>query len=171
MRKLFLSAAALALAFMAGTAAQAENTHIGPPAAAIAMAVSVPAGSDTLYVSGITPKPMTAGGTDFGDTKTQTMSILTQIGDILKGAGYGYGDVVMMRVFLVGDPALGGKMDFPGMMEAYKTFFGTADQPNKPARITMQITQLVSPLLKVEIEVQAAKAPMKAMPMKKKMKK
>jgi enamine deaminase RidA (YjgF/YER057c/UK114 family) len=69
------------------------------------------------------------------------------------------GDVVMMRVLLVGDPAKGGKMDFPGMMESYKTFFGTAEQPNKPSRITSQITALVQPGMLVEIEVQAARKP------------
>ena len=66
-------------------------------------------------------------------------------------------DVVMMRVLLVGDPAKDGKMDFAGMMEAYKTFFGTAEQPNKPARITSQVASLVQPGMLVEIEVQAAK--------------
>ena len=66
-------------------------------------------------------------------------------------------DVVMMRVLLVGDPAKEGKMDFPGMMEAYKTYFGTATQPNKPSRITSQVASLVQDGMLVEIEVQAAK--------------
>ena len=160
MRKLILSVAALAL-FGAG-AAHAENLHIGAPTAAISSAVLVPAGSETFYVSGITPTPTNADapkGTApiFADTKTQTIDILTKIGAILKGQGYGYGDVVMMRVLLVGDPALGGKMDFGGMMEGYKMFFGTADQPNKPARITSQVASLVAPGMLAEIEVQAAK--------------
>jgi enamine deaminase RidA (YjgF/YER057c/UK114 family) len=62
-----------------------------------------------------------------------------------------------MRVLLVGDPAKDGKMDFMGMMEGYKTYFGTAAQPNKPARITSQISALVADGMLVEIEVQAAK--------------
>jgi enamine deaminase RidA (YjgF/YER057c/UK114 family) len=45
------------------------------------------------------------------------------------------------------------------MMEAYKTFFGTAEQPNKPSRITSQITGLVQGGMLVEIEVQAARKP------------
>jgi enamine deaminase RidA (YjgF/YER057c/UK114 family) len=64
-----------------------------------------------------------------------------------------------MRVLLVGDPAKGGKMDFMGMMEAYKTFFGTAEQPNKPSRITSQVSGLVAGGMLVEIEVQAARKP------------
>jgi enamine deaminase RidA (YjgF/YER057c/UK114 family) len=49
------------------------------------------------------------------------------------------GDVVMMRVYLGADPAKGGKMDFEGMMAGYSQFFGTKEQPNKPARTTVQV--------------------------------
>jgi enamine deaminase RidA (YjgF/YER057c/UK114 family) len=163
MRKLIVGAiAALGAAGSLASAAQAQNLHIGPPTAAISQAVLVPAGSEMLYVSGITPKPQNAGapaGTPpvFGDTKTQVTSILTQIDAILQAQGYTLGDVVMMRVLLVGDPALGGKMDFAGLMAAYTQMFGTAAQPNKPARITSQAASLVAPGLLAEIEVQAAK--------------
>jgi enamine deaminase RidA (YjgF/YER057c/UK114 family) len=68
-------------------------------------------------------------------------------------------DVAMMRVYLVGDPAKGGKMDFAGMMEGYNSFFGTLE--NKPARVTMQVAALVGPTMLAEIEVQAARAPKK----------
>jgi enamine deaminase RidA (YjgF/YER057c/UK114 family) len=30
-------------------------------------------------------------------------------------------------------------MDFDGMIAAYTQFFGTRDQPNKPARTTLQV--------------------------------
>ena len=63
----------------------------------------------------------------------------------------------MMRVFLVGDPAMAGKMDFAGMMAAYSQFFGTTDQPNKPARTTVQVAGLASPGALVEIEAQAVR--------------
>jgi enamine deaminase RidA (YjgF/YER057c/UK114 family) len=49
------------------------------------------------------------------------------------------GNVVMMRVYLGADPAKGGKMDFEGMMAGYSQFFGTREQPNKPARTTVQV--------------------------------
>ena len=45
----------------------------------------------------------------------------------------------MMRVYLGADPAKGGKMDYGGMMAGYSQFFGTKDQPNKPARTTVQV--------------------------------
>jgi enamine deaminase RidA (YjgF/YER057c/UK114 family) len=153
---------ALALALGAAGAAHAQNQHIGPPNSPISQAVKVPAGSEMLYVSGITPPQLPAGAPGapgFGDTKTQTLGVLKRIEAILKAQGYGFGDVVMMRVSLVGDPAKGGKMDFAGMMEAYNQFFGTADQPNKPARITVQVAALAAPGMLSEIEVQAAKPP------------
>ena len=45
----------------------------------------------------------------------------------------------MMRVYLGADPAKGGKADFSGMTAGYTRFFGTKDQPNKPARTTLQV--------------------------------
>jgi enamine deaminase RidA (YjgF/YER057c/UK114 family) len=61
----------------------------------------------------------------------------------------------MMRVFLVAPP--GQRMDFAGMMRAYREVFGTPKQPNKPARSTMQVAGLVDSGWLVEIEVTAAK--------------
>jgi enamine deaminase RidA (YjgF/YER057c/UK114 family) len=164
MKRLIL-AAALATAGLAAGAAHAQDiVRGGAPTSPIASVVTVPAGYDTIYVSGMTPPPLDPKGdpaltATFGDTKTQTMGVLTRIQEALKSQGATMGDVVMMRVLLVGDPAKGGKMDFMGMMEAYKTFFGTAEQPNKPSRITSQITSLVQPGMLVEIEVQAARKP------------
>jgi enamine deaminase RidA (YjgF/YER057c/UK114 family) len=62
-----------------------------------------------------------------------------------------------MDVFLVGDPAHGGNMDFAGFMEGYRQFFGTAEQPNLPARSTMRVASLVSPGWLIEIEVAAVR--------------
>ena len=161
MRKALLPAALFALA--AAGAAQAQNVHVNPQNSFISQAVKVPAGSETLYVSGITPDPVAppAAGAQpaFGDTKTQTVSVLGKIEGIMKAQGYELGDTVMMRVLLVGDPAKGGAMDFAGMMEGYNQFFGPLK--NKPARITSQVVALARPGLLVEIEVQAAKAPKK----------
>lgn len=160
MRKFVVAPLLLALA--AATPAAAQIKRVGSPASPIARAVVVPAGHEMVYVSGITPQPTNAGapaGTppQFGDTKAQTVSILTQIAEILKGEGLTMGDVVMMRVLLVGDPAKEGKMDFAGMMEGYRQFFANAEQPNKPARITSQVAALVAPGMLAEIEVQAAR--------------
>ena len=160
MRKFLLPALAAGLALAAASAASAQIVHINPNKAFISSAVTVPAGSDTIYVSGITPDPLDkAKPTEYGDAKAQTISILTKIEAILKGAGYTFSDAVMMRVLLVGDPANGGKMDFAGMNAGYTQFFGGLE--NKPARITSQIVALAGPF-NVEIELQAAKTPKKS---------
>ena len=156
-------AAALALAAgLTGAASAQDIVRGGDPKSAIASVVTVPAGYDTIYVSGMVPPMLDPKGdpaltSTYGDTKTQTVGVLKRIEDALKSQGATMGDVVMMRVLLVGDPAKGGKMDFAGMMESYKTFFGTAEQPNKPSRITSQVAGLVAGGRLVEIEVQAAK--------------
>jgi enamine deaminase RidA (YjgF/YER057c/UK114 family) len=158
MRNLLLPAAVAALAF-AATAASAENVHVNPSNGFISSAVKVPAGSEMLYVSGITPEAVAGAPPDrsFGDTKTQTDSVLKRIGAILTAQGYGWEDVVMMRVLLVGDPTKGGGMDFAAMMEGYNAVYGSLKK--KPARITSQVAGLVRPGMMVEIEVQAAKKP------------
>jgi enamine deaminase RidA (YjgF/YER057c/UK114 family) len=166
MRQFLLPAMLAGLA--AAGAAQAQNTVINPTNAFIAQAVKVPAGSEMLYVSGITPDPVAGApaAAPFGDTKTQAASVLKKIGDLLVAQGFSWDDVVMMRVLLVGDPTKGGGMDFAGMMESYNAAYTGAK--NRPARITSQVASLVRPGMMVEIEVQAAKAPA---PMKKMMKK
>ncbi len=160
MRKLILPAVLAAVAAMTAAApASAEIKRIGAPTSPILQAAIVPAGVDIMYVSGITPPVTSAPGVTpvtFGDTETQTVGVLKRIEGILKEQGLGMGDVFMMRVLLVGDPAKEGKMDFAGMMKGYNQFFGTAEQPNKVARITSQVAGLVAPGMMVEIEVQAA---------------
>lgn len=158
MHKAILPAVLLTLA---ASAAQAQNVHVNPTNGFIAQAVKVPAGSEMLYVSGITPDTVAGApaATPFGDTKTQVISILTKIQGIMKAQGYELSDSVMMRVLLVGDPAKGGGMDFAGMMEGYNQFYGPLK--NKPARITSQVAALVRPGMYAEIELQAAKPPAK----------
>ena len=88
------------------------------------------------------------------DTKSQTVGILKDIQKLLESQKLTLGDVVMMRVYLGADLAKGGKMDFEGMMAGYSQFFGTKEQPNKPARTTVEV-MLNSPDLLVEITVTA----------------
>jgi enamine deaminase RidA (YjgF/YER057c/UK114 family) len=84
------------------------------------------------------------------------MDSLTKLKAVVEGAGYKMSDVVNAKVYLVADPAT-GKMDFQGMNTAFKTFFGTAANPNKPSRVTVQIAALAGPGSLVEIELVAAK--------------
>ncbi len=128
----------------------------------IAAAVEVPAGKTTVYLSGTVPPLADATAAKdsvaaYGDTHAQTVSVLTAIQTQLKGLGLTMGDVVKMQVFLVGDPAMEGKMDFAGFMRGYSHFFGTPEQPNLPVRSTMQVAALVNPGFLVEIEVTAVR--------------
>ena len=150
----------LAVALLWPAASQAQIRRFGPPEFPISASVEVPAGSRLVYVRGTVPDsadPAAPAGSvgRYGDTATQTRSVLRRIEAQLREHGLGMGDVVMMRVFLVAPPGQ-PRMDFAGMMTGYREFFGTASQPHRPARSTMQVAGLVDPGWLVEIEVTAA---------------
>jgi len=124
----------------------------------ISAAVTVPAGYDTVYVSGALPDVVNKDAPkdsveSYGDMATQAESALTKIKASLARLGLSMGDVVKMTVFMVADPAKGNKLDFAGLMTGYTKFFGSAEQPNKPARSAVQVAALVAPGALVEIEV------------------
>ena len=128
----------------------------------ISAAVEVPAGSTLVFLSGVVPPVADSNASKdspqaYGDTKTQTVGVLRSIEKQLKDMGLSMSDVVKMQVFLVGDPAKGGKMDFAGFMAGYTQFFGTPTQPNLPSRSAMQVAGLASPAFLVEIEVTAVR--------------
>ena len=117
---------------------------------------------DTYYLSGQLASPVTpadaAKGTpaEYGDTKTQAASVFAKIQKALQDQGLDMKDVVKMTVFLGPDPKT-GKLDFAGMQSEYVKFFGTKDQPNKPARSAFQVAALAAPWALLEIEVIAVK--------------
>jgi enamine deaminase RidA (YjgF/YER057c/UK114 family) len=127
----------------------------------IARAVEVPTGFKLIFHSGLTPTPADPKAKEgtaayWGDTKTQSLAVFTRLAESLKEMGLGFGDVVKMTVFLVGDPAT-GKMDFKGFMDAYTQYFGTKEQPNLPARSAVQVAGLAQAGMLVEVEVILAK--------------
>ncbi|GAA6169581.1 RidA family protein [Sessilibacter corallicola] len=129
----------------------------------IARAVEVPPETTLIYHSGQVPKPFNTkaerGSREYyGDTYTQAMSVFEKFEASFKDLGVGFKDAVKLTVFLVGDPAMDGKMDFKGFMKAYTQFFGTEEQPNLPARSAIQIAGLAGgPGMLVEIEMVLAK--------------
>jgi len=164
MTRTLIAAAVLALTAVTPAAAQSppkpavERTS-SSPTSVISSTALVPPGSRTLYISGTTPSPPDpAKPDDLGDTRQQTISILTKMKTQLEVMGWGMGDIVKMTVFLVA-PTPGGRMDSAAMNDVFKTFFGTPEQPNKPTRSTIQIAALGRPTMYVEIEAIAAKAP------------
>ena len=76
-----------------------------------------------------------------GDTETQAASVLGKLETELAASGYTFADVVKMNVFLVGDPARDGRMDFEGLMKAYSRYVGAASQGKLPARTTVQVAE------------------------------
>ncbi|WP_221792975.1 Rid family hydrolase [Aquisediminimonas sediminicola] len=165
MKRIHGLALALALTAVSANAAYAagiERTK-GSPTSPIASTATVPAGSNLYFLSGSTASAINPADTEspnaFGDTGAQTLSILNKMKAQLATLGLGMGDIVKLNVFLVGVPALDGKMDRDAMNAVFKTFFGTAEQPNLPTRSTVQVAALGRPQILVEIEGIAAKAP------------
>lgn len=163
--------ATLALAALVGApvaGAQSVERHPTTPPGMILQSVEIPPGAAVLLTSGQVAAPLDSTlatpatertPADYGDTRTQTVSVLQRIRAILEAQGYAMRDVVKLTVFLVGDPALGGRMDFAGMNAGFREFFGTDANPETVARSTIQVAGLAGPGYLVEIEAVAARVP------------
>ena len=150
----------LLTALLASAGAAQDFRRVGAPESPISASVELPQYSRLVYVSGTVPDPVDANAPPgsaqrYGDTAAQTRSVLRKIEAQLRQHNLSLRDVVMMRVFLVAPPGQ-ARMDFAGMMSAYREFFGTEAQPMRPARSTMQVAGLVDPGWLVEIEATAA---------------
>ncbi len=124
----------------------------------ISQTVTVPACASLVFVSGTLPDladPNVPGV--FGDTEVQTVSVFNKLRQILRQQGLDLGDIVQLRVFLVGAEQTQGKLDFAGLQRGYTQFFGTPEQPNKPARTALQVVALPLPGALVEVEAVAAR--------------
>jgi enamine deaminase RidA (YjgF/YER057c/UK114 family) len=149
-------AAALSCSAVTGVwAAGIERVYGENPMSPIAAGVSIPPGYTTFYISGALPKAVTPAANgqpaDFGDMAAQTRSVLDGLKATMDKMGVGFGDVVAAHVFL--DP----KADFVAMNKVWGEEFGTAAQPNKPARAAFRTNALVLPGAMLEIEFVAAK--------------
>ena len=123
--------------------------------------IEVPANADQLYVSGKGPAAINneaEGVARYGTTEQQARSTFGRIKEAVEAAGWSMSDIVMVRVYLVADPEM-GKMDFSGFNTAYREFFGTDEQPNKPVRAVVEISGLAVDGWLVEIDVRGARMP------------
>lgn len=155
--KLLAVAALAALLPATAFAASAGVTRTyAAPTAPIAKTVTVPAGYETVYLSGQLPD--IADPAKPGNTEEQSESVFSKIDAILAEHGLTAADVVSMTIYLAADPAT-GKMDFAGMMNAYKKHYRTETQPNGPSRSTVQVAALVAPAALIEVEVTAVRKP------------
>lgn len=157
-------AALLLLTSSAINGARAEDVirHPLPSDFPILSAVEIPPGKTMVLLSGAGAPVSDASAparslAAYGDTRVQTVGTLTSIAATLKGLGLTPGDVVRMTVFLVGDPAKQGRLDFDGFMQGYRQFYGGPDQPRLPTRSVVQVAALANPGWLVEIEVTAVR--------------
>ena len=163
MRTIKRAALAMACAAAGGLGAGAARAqtpvrHVQTEKSPIATGVWA---GDTFYLSGQLADPVTpaSGATPavYGDTRTQAASVFAKIQKALQAQGLDMKDVVKLTVFLGPDPKT-GKLDFDGMQGVYKTYFGTPDQPNKPARSAFQVAALAAPWALLEIEAIAVRS-------------
>jgi len=129
----------------------------------ISQTVTVPASASLIFISGTLPDLHNASapaGTPaaYGNTEVQTVSVFNKLRTILRQQDLDLGDIVQLRVFLVGADETGGKLDFAGLQAGYTQFFGTPEQPNKPARTALQVVALPLPGALIEVEAVAARA-------------
>ena len=161
MKPFALAAAALAmsaaLAAPSAAAPKANVEKVGTPGGRILTAAKVSAKATTVYLSGNLASPATPGGSDYGDTKTQTVSTLKKIKALLETHGMTMKDIVRMDAYLVAAPGMDGKMDFAGFNAGFAEFFNTAENPTTTTRTTMQIAALAGPNFLVELTVIAAR--------------
>lgn len=160
-RPLMLSSIAL-LCVPALQAAEVIRHKIPNSDFPISLAIEIPTSATLVNLSGAVP-PVIDTKADgktlaaYGDTETQTVSVLKNIQGTLESLGLSLGDVVKMQVYLVGAAETDGKMDYAGFMRGYTQFFGTAQQQRLPTRSVFQVAGLANPGYLVEIEVSAVR--------------
>lgn len=145
------------LAASCAAPSQVAVKHIQTDSSAIATGVWA---GDTYYLSGQVASPVNEGKgapPEYGDTKAQAASVFAKIQKLLQAQGLDMKDVVSMTVIMGPDPKT-GKLDFAGMQSEYVKYFGTKEQPNKPARSAFQAANLAAPWALLEVEVIAAKS-------------
>ncbi|MDF3362796.1 hypothetical protein HLM50_17190 [Sulfitobacter sp. Ks41] len=163
-RKFFAPLAAVAALMSTSVNAQgSEVVRHGLPDSdfPILQAVEVPADATLVYLSGTVPtvadKAAEKGSPEyFGDTATQTASVLASIEKKLAGLNLDMGDVIKMQAYLVAPEGSDG-IDFQGFMEGYTQYFGTEEQPELPTRSVFEVAGLANPAWLLEIEVVAVR--------------
>lgn len=117
--------------------------------------IFIPAGAETLYLSGSGADPLPDGS--YGDMEQQTVDTFNKFKATLEEQGWSMADIVQVRVFgVAGDD---GTFDFAGFNRGYQQFFGTEANPMKPVRSVVEIADLVVDGWLVEIEIRAARMP------------
>lgn len=128
--------------------------------ASILKGIKIPENKALYLASGIVANPKNESKPEddrerFGNTYDQSVSALERIKAYLSEEGLSLKDVVAMKVYVAPDPENDGKPDFQAWFKAYGEYFNNAENPNKVARSTIGVYQLVDPNKFIEIEVRA----------------
>ena len=117
--------------------------------------IFIPAGAETLYLSGSGASPQADGS--WGDMEQQTIDTFNSFQETLESQGWSLEDIVQVRAFAVS--GADGELDFAGFNSGYQQFFGSDKNPMKPVRSFVQIAGLVVDGWLIEIEIRAARVP------------
>lgn len=104
--------------------------------APISNLVTVPPGHSLTFIAGTSAGSEGTVIPEGADTEAQVTTIYEKIRGWLAKRNLTLGDIVMLRVHLSPDPKT-GNIDAKGAHSAYLRYFGTAEQPNLPARVTL----------------------------------
>ena len=157
----FMPLAAVVAALMTSSTASAQairgiplTPSQNPTNADLPFSQAVWAG-DTLYVSGWLDPDVK----NHADITSQTVGILTDMQKFLATQGLTMGDVVMIRTYIGGDPTKDFRGDAALARAGFRQFFGTSDQPKKPASTTVHVVLPNAPRgVLVEIDVIAVRS-------------
>ena len=72
--------------------------------------IAIPAGAETLYLSGSGARPLEDGS--WGDMEQQTVDTFSRFKETLEAQGWSMEDIVQVRAFAVAGPY--GELDFAG---------------------------------------------------------
>ena len=152
----------MALQLLTPGAWAAEIERVNHASAFTAESVKVPPGYSLYFISGqaaaVDPKAPAGSPQRYGSAEAQARSALSNLKAILAKHGMSFADVVESHVFVAPDPSRNGFVDFDGVNKAWAEEFGTAAQPNKPARSAIAVVALRGGAgQQVEIELTAAK--------------
>ena len=147
--------ASLAVAGLTGGAVHADEILRQGEGRLFYNTITIPAGAETLYVSG-SGASRQADGT-YGDTEQQTIDTFNKFKATLEEQGWSMSDIVQVRVFGVAGPD--GLFDFAGFNRGYLNFFGTEENPQKPVRSVVEVAAMVVDGWLLEIEIRAARIP------------
>lgn len=117
--------------------------------------IMIPAGAETLYLSGSGARQMEDG--TWGDMEQQTIDTFSRFQETLESQGWSLEDIVQVRAFAVS--GADGELDFAGFNAGYQQFFGSDKNPMKPVRSFVEIAGLVVDGWLIEIEIRAARMP------------